>query len=190
MNIDDLARDVAEQDEARDLAALEREKAKFGFAALDAQAEQRLAYLAGRASEISQILKATAFNADTRAVLVKQYPGRDVYYQRVEDSRDRLRDLTFGAQSRLTRARAALAGLTPSDLLPNKDRNEQWLHFPRWGFIAPAIFAAYAEFGKNLSPTVEADIDEAITRVETAFEALQARLQAIVGHGTSNARTE
>ncbi len=190
MNIDDLARDVAEQDEARDLAALEREKAKFGFAALDAQAEQRLAYLAGRASEISQILKATAFNADTRAVLVKQYPGRDVYYQRVEDSRDRLRDLTFGAQSRLTRARAALAGLTPSDLLPNKDRNEQWLHFPRWGFIAPRIFAVYAELGKNLAPTADADIDEAVTRLQAAFAELQERLRTIAGHGTPDAATD
>jgi hypothetical protein len=183
VNPERLASIVVEQDDAEDVKDLDGEKAKFGLPALDAAAEQRLRYLESRSSEIAGILKRTAFDEDVRATLVRKYPGRDVYYQAVETWQDTLRDRVFGQQSRLVRARAKYAELTPADCTPQRQENEQWRYFPKWGHVAPRIFSVYESLA-SLPPTK--DIDEAVKHLLTAHAALQERLTIVAASRAEN----
>jgi len=177
VNTEALARAVREQDEADARAKLPDEIARFGLPALDAAAEVRLRYLAGRASEVAALLKKTADHPADRDAILEKHPRLRPYYVTIETERDRLRDLVFGQQSRLVRARAAYAALTLADLVPDAAASESWLFYAKWGYVAPRFFEVYAALANNQTP-VE-DIDETIDRLQTARRALDERLEAI-----------
>jgi len=177
VNTEALARAVREKDEADARAKLQHETLRFGLPDLDAAAEVRLRYLAGRASEVAALLKETADQAGDRDAILAKHPLLRPYYVTIENERDALRDRVFGQQSRLVRARAAYAALTPADIVPDATANEVWRYFSKWGFSSPRIFAVYEALA-NAHTRLE-DIDENIDRLKQARRALNERLQAI-----------
>jgi len=174
MDIKDAVEKLSEQSQRDIDADLRRVKAVLRLDEKRDRAQERCDLIARRAKEFSDLVKQTTISARHRAIILQARPGLQRYFDAVDVKQDRLHDLTFGTQSRLSKAIRAEDALTPEDLIPQK-----WEHLilTPLGEVAPVVWGLYEKLG-NIPPA--ADIDEAVTHLKTAFAELTERLGTVV----------
>jgi len=128
---------------------------------------------------VAAVRNETTIAPADRETILEHRPGLKPWFDAVDQKQAAVDGLVYGEPLRLTLALDHYAQLTPEDLLPRKERNEDFVYTPL-GAISPVIWDLYRALG-NIRTM--ADVDEATVHLRTAFRELNERLetQAVLG---------